>query len=376
MNCTNHDTALKVVSVLQQQLLQLASDLATSGVDSRESTSSAAFSMPEAAMRSLFSTAAVRQHTAALLQMCEMPEALHCVDAATLQSVLEQLSRAGDISIMKVVLKSLKYTAVQQLTSEAAVEVLQAVIAANSSDGTVVIGKLAAAKQIGKETLLQLLLQAVKTDKAACADRLFAMPAVLQLQAADVAQLLAAAVKQDFTSSTGNDAALVTARLLKHPAAQQLDADMLARALNAGLQHPEQRNHGWMAHLLEPAAQQLSGSAISRLILTAVEHEPAYTVRWLEQPRCKDASSGVQAIRLDRLAHAQAVIVVKLCRLPAAQHVSVYVAEQLMAAVKDPAHSSCKMVMTKRLPAIRDLERTRSMAAQFESRFYSKTDRV
>jgi hypothetical protein len=156
--------------------------------------SDAHFSLQEPLLSKLFLTAAVRRHTRALHHMCSMPKVMQCLDAATLQNVAQRLMAAGNISTMMVVLESFQDSAVQQLSSTAAAQLLQAAVALNSSTATAVLCGLAAAQRISSEVLLQLLLEAFRTGIAACADQLLGLPAAMQLPAGGVAQLLAAAV--------------------------------------------------------------------------------------------------------------------------------------------------------------------------------------
>jgi hypothetical protein len=226
MNCSDHTAALDIADELQQWY-QLQPDV--SGNQGATNVNLLEF-FTASTQRRLFVTAAVRQHVAALRTITTMPQIMQHVDAATLHSVLKQLVAAGSGSTIRVLLEaeSLQETAVQQLTSEAVVQLLQAAIKHGSSACAELLCRLPAAKQLSAENPVQLMQAAVGQNSSACAQLLVVLcklPAANHLTATQLVQLLQAAVAHD---SVG-----CAVLLCQLPAAQQLSAEALVQLLQA-----------------------------------------------------------------------------------------------------------------------------------------------
>jgi hypothetical protein len=219
--------------------------------------------------RRLLVTAATRQHTQALHTMMTMPEIMQHVDVATLYTVLKQLVAAGFGSTMKLLLeslsptKSLQETAVQQLTSEAVLQLLQAAVEHGSRTCAEPLCGLPAAKQLSAEALVQLLQAAVGQNSSACTQLLYNLPATNQVPAVELVQLLQAAVVHAMAGSR-NCAAL----LCQLPAAQHLQAEVMVQLLQAAT---AQGGGGCAEPLCKlPAAQKLPVEGLVQLLQAAV----------------------------------------------------------------------------------------------------------
>jgi hypothetical protein len=389
MNCSSHRVGPYLLGELERIQLDLSVTLGSEGAT--DAFLSELF--PPSTQRKLLVTAATRQHVTALRHMITVPKFMQQVDAPTLHAVLKQLVEAGFSSTIRALLeaKSLQETAVQQLTSEAIAELLQAAVERDSGSSAELLLTLPAAKRLPAEALAQLLQAAVAVaaplhggsacvellcrhptanlltsdalvdllqaavvgGKTKCMRQLCGIPAVQQLTAASIAQLLHTAVQHNDSAASG---ALVL-QVFSWPATQQLSADVVAQLSDAALQLVQVASRAYklgalngvklMQMLLDlPAARDMSSSVVISLLTTAIQHEP-------------------QDIRAyHRTAQELAAIVTKLCCLPVAQRFSVQVAEQLLQAGTPRAeleHSPCINALHQ-LPAAREMVQAREAA--------------
>jgi hypothetical protein len=275
-------------------------------------------------VRGLFVTAAVRQHQLALLQMASQPAIAQLIDAATMQKVLEQLIATGDIEAVDVLLGKLQLTAVQQLSSEAVAQLLQAAIPKDSCEALGQLCRLPAARQLSAGAVAQLLEAAWKANYHTSAGQLFdALPAVQLLDASMLARLAELTLQQ----SNGK----YTTRLLTLEAAKELTTDMVTQLLTAAIEHSNVM-YVWRLYCT-PGALELSSAAVTQLLRVAV-------------------LQGSSA--LDHMAN--------LIKLPAAVSISTEQAQQLLQAAEDNLNSSCRMRVFQRLwlvPAAAEVMRIR-----------------
>jgi hypothetical protein len=383
MNCSTHRTASHVLDQLQ---LFVAANPPNEGADF-----CALECFTPTTQRRLLVTATTRQHVTALRMMTTIPEIMQHVDAPTLHAVLKQLTEARFSSTIKTLLMadSLQETAVEQLTSEAVFELLQAATERDNGPSAELLCVLPAAKRLTAEALMQLLQAAVAAaaplhggsacvellcrlpaaslltsdalvqllqaavvaGKTKCMHQLCSLPAVRQLTAGNIAQLLHTAVQHSESAASG----AVVLQVFNWPATRQLSADVVAQLSHAALQLLGQvasRRYKvgaldgvkLLRKLLDlPASRDMSSSVVVSLLTTAIQQEP------------QDFRS------YHRTAQELASIVAKLCSLPAAQQFSVQVAEQLMQAGTQLEHSPCKTALHQ-LPAAQEMVRAREAA--------------
>jgi hypothetical protein len=256
--------------------------------------------------------------------MAGQPAILQLIDAATLQKVLEQLIRASDITSVNALLGKLQPISVQQLSSEAVVQLLRAAIAKDSCEAIDQLCQLPAAQQLSADAVAELLEAAWKHNCHKSAGHLFdALPAVQLLDAGTVARLAELTLQQ--LNGT------YTTCLLTLPAAKELTTDMVTQLLEAAIKQSESV-YVWRLYCT-PGALQLSSSAVAKLLRAAV-------------------LQGSSA--LDHVAN--------LSKLPAAARISTEQAQQLLQAAEDNLHTSCKMRVFQRLwhvPAAAEVMRMR-----------------
>jgi hypothetical protein len=386
MNCSRHRVASYLIGQLERISLNLPAT-------SYNAVMSELFTF--SIKRRLMVTAMTRQHATALRTLTTMPEFLQHVDAATLHALLKQYVEAGSSSTIRELLQahSLQETAVQQLTSEAVAELLQAAVERDCGSSAELLLIVPAAKRLPAEALLQLLHAAVASaaplrgdsaciellcrhptanlltsdvlgrllqaavagGKTKCMRQLCDLPGVQQLTAGSIAQLLQTAVEHSDSAASG---ALVL-QVFSWPATQQLSADVVAQLSDAALQLVQVASRAYklwtgaldgvkfMQKLLNlPAARDMSSSVVISLLTTAIQLEP----------------QDVRAYH--RTAQELADIVTKLCCLPVAQEISAEVAEQLLQAGTPRAeleHSPC-ITALHQLPAAREVVQAREAA--------------
>jgi hypothetical protein len=298
MNCSSDEAALTAAQLLDQSIK----------IPTEESST-----VNAGLLRRLLVTAAARRHVLAFLHMIAQPDILQQVDAATLQRVLEHLMAGVETTCIDVLLSKLDPAAVQQLSTEAIAQILQAAVDADSAAVAELVCKLPAAAGLGADSVARLLERAWKQDRFLCAAHLLDfLPAAQHLSASMVAQLAEITIERHNVT--------YTSRLLSLPAAQELTVDMLVQLIHAAIQESG-HIYVWRLYCM-PAAFQLSSSMVVTLMLTA-----------LEQGWCA-------------VGH-----VSNLIQMPGAAHIGDEEAEQLIQAAEDHMNSHARVALC-RLPAV------------------------
>uniref|UniRef100_A0A383WDR5 Uncharacterized protein n=1 Tax=Tetradesmus obliquus TaxID=3088 RepID=A0A383WDR5_TETOB len=218
-------------------------------------------------VRLLLVTAAMRQHSEALQHLAALAAVQQHVDAATLQTVLIELVTHADNSSYVQLLRRFPAAAAQLKRSTVA-ELLQAAVERGRCVWVQQLCKLPGAQRLSSNVTAQLLQTAVDRGYCECTYYLCSLSAARRLGNEAVAELLEAAVKcpEDVTQWAVSDCIHHLCRL---PAAQQLSSEVLASLLHAAVQRNSGAGADWLCKL--PAAQQLSSSCVTELLCAAAK---------------------------------------------------------------------------------------------------------
>jgi hypothetical protein len=355
MNCSCHRTASDTAEVLQRWYKQQPDASSTEGTTYVNQLEFFTASN----QRRLFVTAATRQHVTALRTLTNAPQVMQHVDVAVLRKVLKQLVAVGFSDTMRVLLESesLNEAVVQQLTSEAVQQLLQAAVEGGSSACAELLCRLPAAKNLSAESLVQLLQAAVAQNSSACAELLCKLPAATQLTAEALVQLLQAAVARDSGSCT--------ALLCKLPMVKHLQSEALVQLLQAAV---EQRSSTCAELLCQlPAANQLPAKELVQLLQAAVAQGGGARASLLLAVMCniqaaqRLTTDDVAQLLLSAVTAASSrhtPCIYQFCSLPAVQHLTTGSIAQLFLAAFQHSSSAASHTLCEQLfkcPAVQQL---------------------
>jgi hypothetical protein len=359
-------------------LLQLAMN------SSNPSTAeAAAHGLPEqleaAAARKLLLTAAVRQHTAVIEHVIDLPVTGQHIDADTLEGMIMQLlPQAGCLELLCTV------PAAAQLSSEAAARLLLEGLKQRQHVALGQLWGLAGAQQISSELLAELLLGCAHVCTCAgkvvdeCLGAICILPAATALSSTELVQLLEAVFERGFNTQQYADdkravsygMTLLCAHLMHLPAAAELSTEQVMQLIQKAalfnnapamrsfaiskitgrlssemvlqtLQTVVEAGGGACteALCLLPAAQQLGREAVVQLLQAAAD--PLCTASLCQLPAAQQLSS--EAVTRLLQAAEGGMCTASLCHLPAARKLSCEaVAELLTTAVKKSGPGPCQ----------------------------------